>query len=107
MPSDGSQRKISGFIHIEGRLGERRDAIVYKESPSLFSTSRLEHERVRNHRIGTSFLSNPLGERHPIPGKKRTNLSFVTHVDSNKVLLYSFLFLGELPHSEIAAKLAC
>ena len=41
------------------------------------------------------------------PGKKRINLSFVTHVDSNKVLLYSFLFLGELPHSEIAAKLAC
>lgn len=27
---------------------------------------------------------------------KRTNLSFVTHVDSNKVLLYSFLFLGDI-----------
>ena len=38
---DGSQRKISGFIHIEGRLGERRDAIVYKESPSQRSTYQL------------------------------------------------------------------
>lgn len=31
----------------------------------------------------------------PKQNKKRTNLSFVTHVDSNKVLLYSFLFLGK------------
>lgn len=44
-----------------------------------------------------------------IPNRKvkREPISFVTHVDSNKVLLYSFLFLGKLPHSEIAAKLAC
>lgn len=33
--------EISGFIHIEGRLGERRDALVYKESPSQRSTYQL------------------------------------------------------------------